>query len=138
MLPASTNGGGSCDGAADVCRTPVDEEHDTLVAYTNRARGRQTVGRTCSSRVRIVAKKTVTTRSTIAMSTGDEAGDGGGVVSGTTRGPARFKLGSAKVRVEGARIGFLSSTVAMNGVSNANVPTGVQAHASQRKVWVMP
>jgi hypothetical protein len=54
------------------------------------------------------------------------------------KGPALFKKGSSKVKVEGAPIVHLTSMTALNGGSNANTPPGCQIAPSQTKVTVMP
>ena len=60
------------------------------------------------------------------------------MISSKMKGPALFKKGSSKVKVEGAPIVHLTSMVALNGGSNANTPPGCQIAPSQTKVTVMP
>ena len=69
------------------------------------------------------------------MSTGDEEGTGGGVVSGSVAGPCRIKTGSRKVFVEGHGAAYLGVMVGHNNTANSNVPVGRQEHASQQKVF---
>ncbi len=68
------------------------------------------------------------------MTSGMEAGSLGGVVSGTTKGPARFTKGSSKVLVEGSPATYSTCPLDANG-SNANAK-GIQNVPSQSKVFV--
>ena len=140
MFPASSNGGGQCAGFPDVCKTPSPPSPSPIpIPYPNIAMLTQAKGSTCSKKVKILNKKAATTKTEISMSSGDEAGNaGGGVVSNKFKGPAKFKKGSSKVKVEGSPIVHLTSMVGMNGGSNANYPAGVQVAPSQTKVTVMP
>jgi hypothetical protein len=51
----------------------------------------QAKGSTCSKKVKIMGKKTVLKKTEISMSSGDEAGTLGGVVSNKFKGPAKQK-----------------------------------------------
>lgn len=137
MFPASTNGDGQCVIFPDVCKTP-SPGGPVPIPYPNIAMLTQAKGNTCSSKVKIMGKKTATTITEIAMSSGDEAGTVGGVVSNTFKGPAKFKKGSSKAKAEGNPICHLTSMIGQNGVANANHPAGVQVAPSQTKVTVMP
>ena len=138
MFPASTNGGGQCAGFPDVCKTPTPGG-PVPIPYPNIAMLTQAKGSSCSSKVKIINKKTATTKTEISMSSGDEPGNaGGGVISSKFKGPAKFKKGSSKVKVEGSPICHLTSMVGLNGGSNANCPAGVQVAPSQTKVLVAP
>jgi len=137
MLPASTNSGGNCFIVPDVCKTPTPGG-PVPMPYPNTASLSQASGGTCSSKVKIMGKKTVVKGSEITMSSGDEAGTVGGVVSNKFKGPAQFKKGSSKVKVEGKQLCHLTSVSGQNGGGNSNVPPGVQVAPSQTKVTVMP
>ena len=138
MFPASTNGGGQCAGFPDVCKTPTPGG-PVPIPYPNMAMLTQAKGSSCSSRVKIINKKTATTKTEISMSSGDEPGNaGGGVISSKFKGPAKFKKGSSKVKVEGSPMCHLTSMVGLNGGANANCPAGVQVAPSQTKVLVAP
>ena len=138
MFPASTNGGGQCAAFPDVCKTPTPGG-PVPIPYPNIAMLTQIKGSTASKKVKILNKKTATTKTEISMSSGDEAGSaGGGVVSNKFKGSAKFKKGSSKVKVEGSPIVHLTSMVGQNGGSNANMPAGAQVAPSQTKVTVMP
>lgn len=140
MFPASTNGGGQCACFPDVCKTPAPPSPSPVpVPYPNIAMLTQAKGSTLSKKVKILNKKTATTKTEISMSSGDEAGcAGGGVVCSKFKGPAKFKKGSSKVKVEGSPIVHLTSMIGMNGVANHNNPAGTQVAPSQTKVKVMP
>jgi len=138
MLPASTNGGGQCVIFPDVCKTPTPGG-PVPIPYPNIAMVNQAKGGTCAAKVKILGKKVCTTKTEIAMSSGDEPGTaGGGVVSSKFKGPAKYKKGSSKVKVEGNPMCHLTSTIGQNGVANANHPAGVQVAPSQSKVTCMP
>lgn len=139
MFPASTKGGGSCLGFPDVVKVPAPPAPFVPTPFPNTAELTQAKGGTCSSKVKILGKEVCTTKTEISMSSGDEAGTaGGGMVSSKIKGPALFKKGSSKVKVEGAPMVHLTSMVALNGGSNANTPPGNQVAPSQTKVTVKP
>jgi hypothetical protein len=137
MFPATTKAAGQCVAFPDVCKTPTPAG-PVPIPYPNIAMLPQGKGGTFSSKVKIDNQKTATVKSEIMMSTGDEPGTVGGVVSNRFKGPAKFKMGSSKVKVEGAKIVHLTSMIGQNGVSSANHPAGVQVAPSQAKVIVMP
>ncbi|MEE9318978.1 MAG: DUF4150 domain-containing protein [Granulosicoccus sp.] len=137
MLPATTNGAGQSICFPDVCKTP-SPAGPVPIPYPNIAMMAQAKGSSLSSKVKIMGKKVATTNTEIVMSTGDEPGVAGGVVSSKFKGPAKFKKGSSKVKVQGAAMAHLTSTVGQNGVANHNNPMGVQVVPSQLKVLVMP
>ena len=137
MFPASTNGGGQCACFPDVCKTP-SPAGPVPIPYPNIAMLTQAKGGTFSKKVKIVGKKTATQTSEISMSSGDEAGVAGGVVSQKFKGPAQFKIGSSRVKAEGKGVAYHTAMVGQNGVPNHNMPAGVQVAPSQMKVTVMP
>lgn len=138
MMPASTNGGGqiALPGPLDSCKTPTPGG-PVPMPYPNLAMLTQLKGGSCSSKVKISGKKTAVKESEIPMSTGDEPGTLGGVVSSRFKGPCKLKAGSGKVKAEGKGIAYASGQSAHNG-SNANNPSGVQVAPSQTKVMVSP
>ena len=139
MFPVSTNGGGQCavPGPLDVCKTPTPGGPVPL-PYPNIAMLTQAKGSSCSRKVKITGKKSVTKKSEISMSSGDEPGNaGGGIVSSKFKGAVKFKKGSSKVKVEGQQLIHLTSMTGHNG-NNANMPAGVQVAPSQTKVVCMP
>lgn len=143
-FPATSNSAaGLCEAHNDVCRTPVVDgsaagpgvKTEVPVAYTNVAMLCQATLPTLSRKVFIVGKHAATTDTEIWMSTGNEEGTGGGVVSGSVAGACRIKTGSQKVFIEGHEAAHLGVMVAHNNSSNSNMPVGTQVHASQGKVF---
>ncbi len=136
MLPASTKGGGTCalTGPLDVCKTPAPPAPFAPIPYPNFAQAAQ--ASKCSSKVKICGSQTITTKSEIPMSTGDEGGTaGGGMVSNQFKGKVAYKKGSGKVKAEGNPVCHVTSMTAHNG-NNANMPAGMQVAPSQVKVLV--
>jgi len=80
----------------DICKTPPD---CNAVVYTNIAKTADLV-KTCPS-IKINGFEVANIGSIIAVSSGDEAGTCGGVISGTIKGPAEFLTGSPNVFFEG-------------------------------------
>lgn len=135
MFPASTNGGGNCMAVPDVCKVPAPPGPPIPTPFPNTGTLNQATN--VSMMVRICGRQVVTTKSKIPMTMGDEAGVAGGVVSNMNMGPASFKKGSTKVKVEGNPVVSLTSVTAHNG-SNANAPVGAVIAPSQVKVLVAP
>lgn len=135
MMSASTKGGGQCDAFPDVCKTPMPPAGPIPLPYPNM--GMLTQAQKTSTKVKIVGKETVTTKSEIPRSMGDEAGTAGGLMSGKNMDKITFKKGSSKVKVEGQPCVHQTATTGHNG-SNANSPAGLQSAPSQAKVKVMP
>jgi uncharacterized Zn-binding protein involved in type VI secretion len=137
MMPASTNGDGQCFAFPDVCKTPTPGG-PVPIPYPNIAMLNQASGGTVSSKVKIMGKKAATQDTEITMSSGDEAGSVGGVISNKIKGSAKFKQGSSKVKIEGKGAAYLGAMVGQNDGSNSNMPAGHQVAPSQTKVTVMP
>lgn len=135
MPAASTNGDGECVAFPDTCKVPPAPPVPT--PFPNQAALSDADGGTCSGRVLILNKKTVVKKTVIRTSSGDEAGSAGGVVSSKTKGEARFKKASSKVKAEGQEVVYVGCTTGQNG-SNANAPGGSQVKPSQDKVDVAP
>ena len=85
MLPASSTEKGQCVSFPDVCKTPVGPAVVPL-PYPNMAQLNQVKMPTASKTVFLVGKNAVTEKSEIAMSSGDEAGSIGGVISNSIKG----------------------------------------------------
>jgi hypothetical protein len=133
-MPASTNQGGMCLGVPDVCLTPAAPS-PIPIPYPNMA---QLTGATGTIfKVLIVGKETVVEDSIIPMSSGDEPGTAGGVMSGLNMGEAQFKLYSSKVYAQGKKIVYATAITSHNG-SSANFPAGCQVSPSQATVTVAP
>ena len=133
-FPATTTQGGQCMAMPDVCKTPTPAG-PVPIPYPNIAMPMQADVGTCTKKVTIACAPALTLNSQITMTSGDEAGSAGGVVSGKIKGPAKYSQGSMKVMLEGAPAVYMTSPTQHNG-SSANAPTGVQIAPSQAKVIV--
>jgi hypothetical protein len=138
IFGASTNGDGQCMIFPDVCKTPAPPAPPIPIPYPNIAMLTQIDGGTASDKVKIMGKKTATKDTEITVSSGDEPGSIGGVISNKFKGPAKCKKGSSKVKVEGKEMAYHTTMWGQNGGSNANCPAGVQVAPSQQKVKVTP
>jgi hypothetical protein len=134
MFGISTKAAGQCDTTPDTCNTPSPTGPVPIV-YPNMAMLTQANPGTLSTKVKIENQSACTKSTVITMTSGDEAGTAGGLVSGMFKGPAQFKKGSATVTIEGQPAVFQTCTVGQNG-TNANAPVGVQTVTSQSKVTV--
>lgn len=130
MPTVSTKAGGQCFAFPDVCNVP-SPAGPAPAPFPNTAECRNAEGTVAS--VLIGNKEAVVETSRIPTSAGDEAGVGGGVVSGVFRGPATFKTASAKVYAKGKKVVLHGAQTAHNG-DNANAPAGQQVTPSQAKV----
>jgi hypothetical protein len=133
MLPASTKMSGQTLAFPDVCKTPAAPS-PIPVPYPNIGMCMQ-ASSGVSKKVKIMNKECILENSKASMSSGDEAGSLGGVVSNKFKGEVVFKKGSSKVKVEGKSICHITSMTGQNG-SNANMPAGAQIAPSQVKVLV--
>src|SRR5438128_458146 len=133
---ASSNGGGQCLAAPDVCNVPAPPAPPIPTPFPNTAQLTQADGGTCSSKVKIMGKNAVMVDTEITMSSGDEAGSIGGIVCGKIKGAAKFKQGSGKVKIEGKAAAYQGAMVGQNDDSNSNMPAGHQVDPSQTKVSV--
>lgn len=135
MFPVATTMSGMCKAMPDVCKTPAPPAPPIPVPYPNMAMLMQANPSSASKKVKVLAMPAIVLTTKIPMTTGDEAGSAGGVVSGTIKGPASFTRGSAKVLIEGKPVVFQTCTSAHNG-SSPNAPLGVHDVPSQAKVLV--
>jgi hypothetical protein len=133
MIPASHMGGGTCLGVPDICKTPTPAG-PVPIPYPNTGMNAQTSAGTAASKVYITQQKAVLLNSEIPMSTGDEAGSAGGVVSGKIKGAVKFLLGYPKVQIEKKNPAMLGSLT----THNANNIVGAQIAPSQAKVLYSP
>jgi len=138
MFPASTNSAaGQCMAVPDVCKTPTPAG-PVPIPYPNLAMPSQAITPTLAMTVKLTGFYAATTLTQIAMSSGDEAGAVGGVVSNMIKGPCQYKLGSQTVKFQGQQAVYLGSLIAHNNTSNANMPAGSQIAPSQGTVTVGP
>lgn len=134
MLPATTEKGGVCFAMPDTCNTPAAPS-PVPVPYPNTGQVSTATG--VVMKVLVENKETVVEDSKIPMSSGDEAGTAGGVVSGTFGKDVTFKSYSSKVYFGGRKAVMVTAMTAHNG-SNPNAPAGAQIAPSQAKVFVAP
>jgi len=118
----------------DVCKVPAPPAPFVPTPLPNIAQCTQSEG---SDKVKIDGKKTIVKGSKISMSSGDEAGSLGGMISSKIKGECEFKMGSSKVKAEGKEVCYVGGMTAQNGAT-ANMPAGAQIAPSQTKVTVMP
>jgi len=136
MFPASCTAAGQCMGMPDVCLTPAPPSPSPVpIPYPNIAMCPMANAGTCAMTVKISNMPAIVQNSMIPMSSGDEAGVNGGVMSGQFIGPATYKMGSFKVKFAGKPACHLTSMVGQNG-SSPNVPAGQQIVPSQVMVMV--
>jgi hypothetical protein len=119
----------------DVCQVPAPPAPPIPTPFPNTAQCKQVDPSTASSKVKIINMAVLHAQSKITMSSGDEAGSAGGVVSGMIKGEMKYTQSSQKVKVEGKPVVYLGCMTAHNG-SNANAPGGSQLAPSQTKVTV--
>jgi len=96
---AVTKQGGQCMGMPDVCKTPAPPAPPIPIPYPNI--GMPMMGNPATMKVLVCGMPALTKASKITISSGDEAGLAGGVVSGKNMGPVEFILSSLKVKFEG-------------------------------------
>lgn len=123
-----TQSGATALGIVDVCKTPPLA---VPVPYVNI--GVSTMGLGFVFNVTILASPVHNLLTTIPMTSANEPGAMGGVVSGIIKGPARYLIGSFSVIAGCAPVAKLLSTTLQNAI---NAP-GLVAVMSQIKVMAL-
>jgi len=138
MFGVSTKAGGVCmtTGPLDICKTPAPPAPPIPLPYPNTAMCNQADGGTTTTKVKVDNQPAITKDTEIPMSSGDEAGVAGGLVSGKIKGECTFKKFSMKVKFEGSNVVYLLCNTMHNGKS-PNAPVGMQTAPSQTKVTVL-
>lgn len=137
MFGVATNAGGQCMAFPDVCKTPAPPAPPVPIPYPNVVMLNQANPGKCSKKVLVLNKNVLTKQSEVPMSSGDEAGSVGGVMSSKIKGEATFqKKFSMKVKAEGQNVIYHTCMVSQNGKGNANAPVGTHTAPSQVKVIV--
>lgn len=129
----ATKKGGMTQAFPDTCKVPTPGG-PVPTPFPNIAMMNQANSGT-SSKVKIENQPTAIDGVTISMSSGDEAGTLGGVISNVFKGPAKNKRKSSKVKIEGKGVVFQTCAFGQNG-NNANAPMGVLMMVSNMKVKV--
>ncbi len=107
---ATKTSGGICFAFPDVCLTPIVVP--VPIPYPNI--GNLGDATKVSEKVKIGGNPVVLESSEITMSTGDEAGSIGGVMSGKIKGKVTFITYSSKVKVEGKGVVRVGDTTQQN------------------------
>ena len=134
MFFASTTGGGTCMAFPDVCKTPVPGSGVMPISYPNMGQCSQAKGDSCSDKVKISNKKTMTKKTEIEHSSCDEAGVQKGASQSKQMDAVKRTQAYEKVKVEGASIVTMLKATEHNG---GNAPSGAQLDPSQTKVMCM-
>ena len=135
MLALTLQGGVAANAAPDVCKVPsgagpIPTPFPNIVQLT------MANPSTVCKKVLICNFPALTVKTKFLISSGDEAGVLGGVVSSKFIGPAEFfPLGSSKVNFEGSKAVVLTAQPKHNGSANFNTP-GQVVSAGQTKVIV--
>ena len=129
---AATIEKGTLIAAGDVCLTPQPGTPPPIVpiCYTNT--GQTALGQPMSTKVMINGAFALTKASRINLTSGDEPGANGGVVSGTFIQAAEFIQASTKVMIEGKPAVFMGNPTTQN---NRNA-VGSLLKPSQNKVMI--
>lgn len=122
-VPIIHNGGGSAFAMPDVCKTPTPAG-PVPIPYPNMAEWLMTNMATSALTVRANGFNVVKLGTKTMLSSGDEAGVVGGVVSNIIVGPGTVLGASVTVLVQGGGAGYLGSIVGQNGAGAPNAPTG--------------
>jgi hypothetical protein len=134
MFPASTMGGGNAFAFPDTCKTP-SPAGPVPIPYPNIATLNMANAATCTMKVKIMNSAAITKSSIVPLTSGDEAGVAGGVISGQNMGQCAFKMGVSKVKLEGNEAVNMLKPTGQNG-SNANA-VGMIVAPSQTKVIIV-
>ncbi|MCB9933618.1 MAG: DUF4150 domain-containing protein [Planctomycetes bacterium] len=136
MFPASTKMSGTCLGVPDVCKVPAPPAPPIPTPFPNTGMVMQ-ASSGVSTKIKIENQPAILVNTKIPMSTGDEPGTLGGMISNKFKGEVIFKKGSMKVKFEGKGVCHITSITSHNG-TNANMPAGAQIAPSQVMVLVAP
>ncbi|MCC7535815.1 MAG: DUF4150 domain-containing protein [Deltaproteobacteria bacterium] len=128
--PTSTMEGGLCFMSPDLCVVPGVG----VLPLANFAQCAEADITTTTRVVRIRNLPVLRLASIIPRSTGDEAGTGGGVVSGVFCGPTELLFSEPHVLFEGAP----SVTFGCATLQNGKNGLGSQVSPSQTVVWIEP
>lgn len=136
MFAITTKGGGVSNALPDVCKTPAPPAPAPVpIPYPNIASFTQSNPGTCTKKTKIMNQPVVTQATVVLMTSGDEGGVAGGLISGQFKGPSKPVTYSMKVKFEGQAVVYQTCSIGQNGAS-ANSPAGIHSVPSQPKVTV--
>ncbi len=127
---AVTLAGGQCLALSDVCKVPAPTGAVPM-PFPNI--GAPPMGNSPAAKVLVAGMPALTQASKIPLSSGDEAGTAGGVVSSKVAGEVAFIDGSLKVKFEGHPAVRLSTMTK----HNAGNTIGAVVAPSQQKVLIV-
>ena len=131
MPTITTKENGMCQVSTDVVKVPAPPGPPVPTPATDMAFCMQANPATCSPTTTVNNQAVLHVMSQIPMSAGDEMGTaGGGLVSGTIKGPVGYMKGSMMVKVDGKPVVMHQSPTKHNG-ANANAMGGTQTSPSQ-------
>lgn len=112
---------GICMGFPDVCKTPAPPSPSPIpIPYPNIAKSSDTAQG--STTVKCDGNPIMLEGSNFATSTGDEAGNLGGMMSNTFKGKAEFQMFSFDVKIDGKKVPRLLDIMVLNKLSSPNTP----------------
>lgn len=130
---ALTLQGGMCQSTPpDVCKTPTPPAGSVPIPYVNIFQCNMVLPNTAAQKVSICSAPALTMKSKTAISSGDEPGTLGGMVSSKFIGDGEFTNGSQKVKIEG------QSAVSQGAMTKHNKgnTVGMNSMAAQAKVQI--
>jgi hypothetical protein len=132
MFALTLKGGMAQSAAPDVCKTPAPPAGPVPVPYVNIFQCNMVDPGTACQKVLIDGAPALNLKSKTLLSSGDEAGTAGGVVSGKFIGAGEFITGSLKVKFEN------KNAVAQGAQTKHNEGNtlGICSTAGQSKVMV--
>ncbi|MDR2422831.1 MAG: DUF4150 domain-containing protein [Deltaproteobacteria bacterium] len=135
MFALTIQSGVAMTTAPDVCKVPTPGG-PVPTPFVNVIQLPMANPSTVCKKVFICNSPALTVKTKFLLSSGDEPGVLGGVISSKFIGPGEFfPMGSSKVNFEGNKAVFLTSQTKHNGSANFNAPGQVTA-PSQTKVIV--
>jgi hypothetical protein len=117
----------------DVCKVPAPPAPPIPTPFPNMAQCPTANPATCSLKVKILNMAVLTKNTIMPMTTGDEGGVAGGLISGVFAQQAGYVMGNPMVVVEGSPIARSMAPTQHNGAS-PNSPVGMHSVPSQAAV----
>jgi hypothetical protein len=130
LFPVANTGGGTAAAYPDVCKTPPGP---VPVPYPNTGSLSDARG---TPHVKIQGNQVLRLGDEIQLSTGDEAGVAGGVVSGTIKSKIKFLTAWSHVFADGKMVAYQTVVTGHNGPGVKNITTGMLVSVSVKHVWI--